>query len=147
MDTKPEGIVFEQAGSSGEAMELIGRIFDVAKPDAVYSEPLVSGDYTVITASELAVSMGAGYGGGGGYTPAEEDDENGEVSYGSGGGGGGGGFGMGRPVAVITVGPDGTEVEPIVDPTKIAIAFFTTFAAMVISLSQVMRFMRTKKLR
>jgi len=147
VDTKPEGIVFEQAGSSGEAMELIGRIFDVAKPDAVYSEPLVSGDYTVITASELAVSMGAGYGGGGGYTPAEEDDENGEVSYGSGGGGGGGGFGMGRPVAVITVGPDGTEVEPIVDPTKIAIAFFTTFAAMVISLSQVMRFMRTKKLR
>jgi len=147
MDKKPEEIIFEQVGSSGEAMELIGRLFDVAKPDAVYTEPLESGDYTVITASELMVSMGAGYGGGGGYTPSAEGDENAETSFGSGGGGGGGGFGMGRPVAVITVGPEGTQVEPIVDPTKIAIAFFTTFAAMVISLSQVMRFMRTKKLR
>ncbi len=146
MDKKPEEIIFEQAGSSGEAMALIGRLFDVARPDAVYMEPLESGDYTVITASELMVTMGAGYGGGGGYTPAEEDDENGGASFGSGGGGGGGGFSMGRPVAVITVGPEGTEVEPIVDPTKIAIAFFTTFAAMVISMMQVVRFMRTKKL-
>ena len=47
---------------------------------------------------------------------------------------------MSRPVAVITVGPEGTKVEPVVDPTKIAIAFFTTFAAMVISLSQVIKF-------
>jgi uncharacterized spore protein YtfJ len=146
MDKIPEEIIFEQVGSPGEAMELIGRLFDVAKPDAVYAEPLESGDYTVITASELVVTMGAGYGGGGGYTPSEEGEENAEPSFGSGGGGGGGGFAMGRPVAVITVGPEGTQVEPIVDPTKIAIAFFTTFAAMVITLSQVMRFMRTKKL-
>jgi uncharacterized spore protein YtfJ len=148
MDKKPEEIVFEQVSSSGEAMELIGRLFDVAKPDVVYTEPLESGDYTVITASELMVSMGAGFGGGGGYSPSEEeDDENAEASFGSGGGGGGGGFAMGRPVAAITVGPEGTQVEPIVDPTKIAIAFFTTLAAMVITLGQVMRFKRTKKLR
>ena len=147
MDKKPEEIVFEQVGSYGEAMELIGRLFDVAKPDAVYTKPLQSGDYTVLTASEMMVSMGAGYGGGGGYNPAEKDDEEVQASYGSGGGGGGGGFAMGRPVAVITVGPEGTQVEPIVDPTKIAIAFFTTLAAMVISLSQVLKFMGTKKLR
>ena len=147
MDKLPEDFVFEQASSPGEAMNLIGRIFDVAKPDAVYSEPLESGDYTVITASELIVSMGAGYGGGSGYSPSAEDDESGETSFGSGGGGGGGGFATGRPVAVITVGPDGTQVEPIVDPTKIAIAFFTAFAAMVITLSQLFRFIRTKKLR
>ena len=146
-DKIPEEIIFEQMGSPGEAMELIGRLFDVAKPDAVYTEPLESGDYTVITASELVVTMGAGYGGGGEYTPSAEGDESGETSFGSGGGGGGGGFAMGRPVAVITVGPEGTQVEPIVDPTKIAIAFFTTFAAMAISMMQVVRFMRTKKLR
>ena len=147
MDKKPEEIVFEQVGSPGEAMELIGRLFDVAKPDAVYTEPLESGDYTVITASESLVTMGAGYGGGGGYSPAAEGDENDAPEFGSGGGGGGGGFAMGRPVAVITIGPDGTQVEPIVDPTKISIAFFTTFAAMAISMMQVVRFMRTKKLR
>ena len=134
MDKIPEEIIFEQVGSPEETMELIGRLFDVAKPDAVYTEPLESGDYTVITASELMVTMGAGYGGGSGFTPSADGDENEETGFGSGGGGGGGGFAMGRPVAVITVGPDGTQVEPIVDPTKISIAFFTTFAAMAISM-------------
>ena len=146
MDEKADGVVFGQLGSSAEAMALIGRLFDVAKPDAVYTEPVVTENYTVITASEVVVSMGAGYGGGGEYDPGEDSDEGGEASYGSGGGGGGGGIATGRPVAVITVGPYGTKVDPIVDPTKISIAFFTTFTAMVISLLQVMRFMRTKKL-
>lgn len=146
MNEKPEEIIFKQLGSPGETMELIGRLFDVAKPDAVYTEPVEAGEYKVIIASELLVSMGAGYGGGGGYNPAEDDDESGGASFGSGGGGGGGGMATGRPVAVITVGPEGTAVEPIVDPTKIAIAFFTTFAAMMITLANTLRFMRKKKL-
>lgn len=147
MDKLGEDFVFEQTGSPGDAMKLIGRIFDVAKPDAVFSEPVTSGDYTIVTASELAVSFGAGYGGGSDYSPSAEGDEGLETSSGSsGGGGGGGGFATGRPVAVITVGPTGTEVTPIVDPTKIAIAFFTTFTAMVVTLSKVFRFARTKKL-
>lgn len=148
MDEKPEAILFKKLGSQEEAIELIGRLFDVAKPEAVYAEPVEVGEYTVLTASELVVSMGAGYGGGGGYNPADDDDDDddGKVSYGSGGGGGGGGIATSRPVAAITIGPEGTTVEPIVDPTKIAIAFFTTFAAMVITLSQTLRFMRKKKL-
>jgi len=36
-------------------------------------------------------------------------------------------------VAAILIGPDGVRVEPIVDPTKIAIAFFTTIGAMFVS--------------
>ena len=33
-------------------------------------------------------------------------------------GGGGGGYTFARPVAAITIGPDGVTVEPIVDATK-----------------------------
>ncbi|MCZ7670108.1 MAG: hypothetical protein M5U34_24495 [Chloroflexi bacterium] len=58
-------------------------------------------------------------------------------SYGSGGGGGGGGSIMARPVAVISIGPKGVRVEPIMDPTKIVIAFFTTMAAVFISLRRI----------
>jgi uncharacterized spore protein YtfJ len=146
MDKRAEEVVFGNLGSSREALELVGRLFDVAKPNAVFTEPVVNGDYTVITASEVVVTMGAGFGGGGGYNPTEDSDESGEDSFGAGGGGGGGGVATGRPVAVITVGPHGTQVEPIVDPTKISIAFFTTFAAMVVTLLQVMRFRDSKKL-
>jgi uncharacterized spore protein YtfJ len=92
------------------------------------------------------VTMGAGYGGGGGFTPTAGEEEQEEADFEAGGGGGGGGFSMGRPVAVITIGPDGTQVEPIIDPTKISIAFFTTIAAMMMFLVQVLRFKRSKTL-
>jgi hypothetical protein len=46
---------------------------------------------------------------------------------------------MGRPVAAITIGPDGVRVEPIVDATKIAIALFTTIGAMALMFSRMMK--------
>jgi len=144
MKDQENDFAFKTLSLPGEVLELIGRLFDVAKPDAVYSKPIVVGDYTVITASELLVSMGAGYGGGGGGSPVNVNEENSEdnSNFNAGGGGGGGGFSLGRPVAAITVGPEGVRVDPIVDPTKISIAFFTTLAAIVMALSQVWRFKR-----
>ena len=65
----------------------------------------------------------------------EEPEMQGE-GVGLGGGGGGGGAAMARPVAVISVGPNGVQVEPVVDPTKIAIAFFTTLGSMFFKLSR-----------
>ena len=119
-----------------EGIELVEKLFDVAEPDAVYSEPVTSGDYTVITACEVSVGMGFGYGFGGGTTPepvgdaAESEDEPPAQGAGIGGGGGGGGGAAGRPVAVITIGPDGVRVEPVVDPTKIVLALCTTLGSM-----------------
>jgi uncharacterized spore protein YtfJ len=119
-----------------EAMELVERLFDVAEPDAVYSEPVFSGDYAVITACEVSVGMGFAYGFGSGTGPTpttEETEEAGEFQEGGvgiGGGGGGGGGAGGRPVAAIIVGPDGVRVEPVFDLTKIALAFFTTLGSM-----------------
>jgi uncharacterized spore protein YtfJ len=63
---------------------------------------------------------------------AAETDEGAEA--GMGGGGGGGGGASGRPVAVISISEDGVVVEPVVDATKIALAFFTALGSMVFML-------------
>jgi len=112
-----------------EAARLIGRLFEVARTDAVFSEPLRQGDATVIVASELSVGMGAGFGGGAGNDPEED----------SGGGGGGGGFALGRPVAVVTIDAQGVRVQPVFDLTKVAIAAITAFGAMFVAYRQMLR--------
>jgi uncharacterized spore protein YtfJ len=128
------------------AAEVVEKLFDVAQPSSVYAEPVTAGDHTVITASEVSIGMGFGIGMGGGEgrgIPKEDTDEEeakieGEGS-GLGGGGGGGGASLARPVAVISVGPEGVQVEPVVDPTKIAIAFFTALGTMFIMRSKMRR--------
>jgi uncharacterized spore protein YtfJ len=108
--------------SQHQAIATLDKLFTVAQSSAVFSTPVKAGDYTVITASEVSVGMGLGFAGGGG------SDEGG--SHGSGGGGGGGGASLGRPVAAIAIGRDGVTVEPIVDVTKLGIAFLTAMGAM-----------------
>ena len=119
-----------------EAMEVLKRLTDVAQPGAVYGEPVTVGDQTVITASEVSVGLGFGYGMGANAEPgsaAEDDDREApaedegqeETTGGFGGGGGGGGGSAARPVAVIHIDSQGVRIEPVVDVTKIALAFLT----------------------
>lgn len=132
------------------SQQILEKFVETARPSSVFAPPLTAGDYTIITASEVYAGMGVGFGGGGGSGPAASEEPIGdqlsaeqppadeELSPGSGVGygGGGGGVTLGRPVAAITIGPDGVRVEPIVDVTKIAIAFFTTVGAMAIMFSR-----------
>lgn len=99
------------------AADIMERFYDAVDVDAVFGEPVRHGDMLVIPAAEVASGSGFAFGGGGGV------DENGEM--GDGAGGGGGGSTMSRPVAVIVVTPDKVHVEPIVDPTKVAVTFLT----------------------
>ncbi len=110
-----------------EAKELIGRLFEVVQPSSVFGSPVQVGERTVITASETWVSMGFGFGFGGcqAVPPEEADDPDENV----GGGGGGGGYAGSRAVAVISVGPKGVSVEPIIDVTKLGLAFLAVFTA------------------
>ena len=133
-----------------QAAELVEKLFAVAQPGAVYSEPVTAEGYTVITASEVSVGMGFGYGIGGGSGEArrrkmgredEPQDEGSEA--GVGGGGCGGGASMGRPVAAITISPEGVQVEPVVDVTKIGLAFFTTIGSMFFMLSKMRKASRS----
>jgi uncharacterized spore protein YtfJ len=133
---------------------ILEKFIETARPASVFAPPLSAGDYTIITASEVYAGMGVGFGGGGGSAPtapeesigdrppAEQptgDDEEIAPGSGVGYGGGGGGVTMGRPVAAITIGPDGVNIEPIVDATKIAIALFTTIGAMALLFSRMMK--------
>lgn len=142
-----EGIklISESIPSQDKANELMEQLIAVADAKSVYSDPVESGEYMVITASEVRVGMGFGFGGGGGFEAEEEQTSQDEESMpGSGYGGGGGGVAFGRPVAAIEIGPQGVRVEPIVDPTKIAIAFFTTFVSMFAMMGRMKRGMSRK---
>ncbi len=142
------GIAVSLIEGQKDAAAVVERLFEVAQPGAVYGEPVTAGDYTVITASEVKVGMGYGFGGGTGTsTEAASIEEEGdagiqdageveEADAGAGGGGGGGGVSGSRPVAAISIGPNGVEVQPVVDVTKIALAFVTALGAMVIAASR-----------
>jgi uncharacterized spore protein YtfJ len=128
------------------AAEVLADLVSVANADRVYSAPVVAGDRTVITAAEVQTGMGFGYGldtgeGGRGTDP----DEKGRVvsrgwgwrhrgEAGARGGGGGGGQAAGRPVAVITIDPDGVRVQPVLDRTKIAVTALLAFGAIGLTL-------------
>ena len=141
-------IIAESVPSQDKANELLEKLAAAADSKAVFSEPVESGDYKVITAAEVTVGLGFGYGGGGavGNVMGVEGEDTPTDNVGIGGGGGGGGMTMSRPVAAIEIGPHGVRIEPIVDPTKIALAFFTTLVSM-FALMGKMRRARRKPLR
>ena len=133
-------IMLEAVTDQKAANELIGKLFDVTRPDAVYSQPVTVGEHTIITASEYMAGMGVGYGSGGGTAPgASKESEEGGDSTGFGGGGGGGGTTLARPVATIIVSPSGVRVEPIIDVTKIAITMFTALGTIAMTLRKMKR--------
>lgn len=122
-----------------ESIKLTERLLEVTEPNVVFSKPAKAGEYTVITASEVAVSLGSGYGFGGAnlFKANEEDSEGKYDAKNGGGGGGGGGVASARPVAVISIGPDGVQVTPVLDRTKFGIALVTTVGSMFLALSRI----------
>jgi uncharacterized spore protein YtfJ len=121
--------------NQAEANAILEKLVNTARPEAAFSTPVTQGEYTVVTASEVFIGMGFGYGsGGGGDDPEEAKAQGRPAGMGYGSGGGGGGTAAARPVATIIIGPDGVRVEPIVDVTKVALAFFTTLGTMFLML-------------
>ena len=148
MDQSYDRIAAAAASSQDQAARMLERLMDVAQPESVYSEPVVSGSYTLITACEVTAGVGFGFGigAGSGNVPAseqtEEKAEAGGQGTGAGGGGGGGGGSMARPVAVITISPEGVNVEPVVDVTKLGLAMFVTAGSMLMMLARMARLSR-----
>ncbi len=94
----------------------LSKLVITASADAVFGEPVVNGETTVIPCSEVAIGMGMGSGRG----PMDEQGNS------TGNGSGGGGGARGRPVAAIIINQDEVRVEPILDLTKIVLASLTT---------------------
>jgi len=113
--------------SIAPAQQVMEKFLEAADVKAVYGAPIQHGETLIIPTAEVLSGMGFGLGSGGGDSPQEEGKD---VASGGGGGGGGGGRVFSRPVAVIIADQNGVRVEPVVDPTKIALAFFTTLGFM-----------------
>ncbi len=111
MTEADQGNELEQV--SGRVIEGLASIFGEASPDAVFSRPEQMGEDFVITAAAWERAGGFGFGGGSGTDPGGD--------YGGGAGGGGGGASQGRPVAIIRISNDRTEIRPIIDMTKLAL--------------------------
>jgi uncharacterized spore protein YtfJ len=146
-----------------QSLDLLDKLIATARPNAVFGQPVTGGDYTVISASEVTCGLGLGFGGGGGTSDNEPSDDEIALEGGAseepksqhdltldetasrppmngyGTGGGGGGYSTARPVAAISIGPDGVHVEPVVDVTKIGLAFFTTLGAMALMFSKMQK--------
>lgn len=97
------------------------RLLEAADVSKVYGEPIRHENVMLLPAAEILAIAGFGMGSGGGAAVHQE----GEKSRGSGGGGGGGGRTLARSVAVIVASPEGVEVKPVIDFTKIALAALT----------------------
>jgi len=126
------------AGRGDQASTLahpLDKFMAAANPNVVFSHPVEKGGYTVITASEITAGGGFGYGSGSSRQAGQSD----EIEGAGGQGGGGGGGSSGRPVAVISIGPDGVKVQPIVDVTKLALAAVTAWGAMALFLGRMAR--------
>lgn len=128
MDEEFQKIAEVSLESEKASLELMGKLIDSARPEAVFSKPVKIGEKQVITASEISVGLGFGFGFGSGprmITNLESEGDSVDEETGKGSGGGGGGGAGARPVAVITIEEDEITVQPIIDFTKITLAFLT----------------------
>jgi uncharacterized spore protein YtfJ len=107
--------------------ETLGKFLAVADVDTVYGQPIRKADLTIIPTAEVFSIMGFGVGGG---------HSRPERGAGWNGGGGGGGESFSRPVAVIVAGPDGVQVKPVIDTTKLLLTAFTALGFMVSTLAR-----------
>ena len=136
------------------AAEVLAELISVASADKVFNEPVVAGDRQIITAAEIHTGMGFGYGRstsrrGRAGQGSDSDVKARAASWGRGrrdrgeagprGGGGGGGQATGRPVAVVTIDPDGVQVQPVWDRTKIVVTALTALGAIGVTLIRLRR--------
>jgi len=136
--------VQSMSDTRSESSSLMDKVLIAAKPGSVFSEPITTENQTIITASEVFAGGTLGFGGGAGMgiTPDSElpeDERPPKEGTGFGGGSGGLGGSKGRPVAAIIINPQGVKIEPIVDVTKIGLAFLTTLGAILITLFKMRR--------
>lgn len=118
-DTRSDDDVLERV--AGRIERTLHGLIGPGSTAAVFSEPTQVGDDLVFTAVAWERGGGFGFGAGQGF-----DQEKGS---GSGGGGGGGGGSVGRPVALIRIGPDRTEVKPVLDFTKLGMTLLVSVLA------------------
>jgi len=107
--------------------DTLKEILEKLGVSSVFGDPVRRGDVTIIPVAETKI--GFGYGGGHGkgrcgpmMVKSDEDAEEEDEGFGEGTGRGYGGGGKVVPRGFIKFTPDGVSYEPIVNPTKLALA-------------------------
>jgi uncharacterized spore protein YtfJ len=121
----PADVTMALPKSMDMVKDTMDKFLSAASVNAVYGEPIQSGDALIIPTAEVLSGMGFGMGLGVGNNAAKDEEGKPVQNSGGGGGGGGGGRVLSRPVAVVIASPDGVRVEPVVDVTKVALAALT----------------------
>ena len=122
-------IFLEAVNFPTEGLALLGKLTEAASPEAVFGKPIQQGDTTVITANTVNIGLGYGLGG---FVMGRNEVEKLERDEVNGGGGGGGGASA-RPVAIISIRPEGVEVKPVIDVTQIGLALISAVGALFIA--------------
>lgn len=125
-------LIAQTIDSQQKAFEMMDKLFVAAHADAVFAKPVKAGDYTVIMASEVAA------GGGLGSALVHVNQDKTADPHGGGGAGGGGGS-SGRPVAAIVIGPNGVEIKPVFDRTKVLIGLLAAAGGLLVTFRQLRR--------
>jgi uncharacterized spore protein YtfJ len=110
----------------------------VANVSAVFGEPETVGDKTIIPVAQVSYGFGMGFGEG--KSPAK-DEEEGPTGEGKGVGGGGGA--SVRPLAVLEITPEETNLTSIVDASRIALAGIALMAWFLFLVSRASRRKKT----
>ena len=128
----------EMQPMSVASAEMVNKITAIARVDAVFGQPVQHGNTIIVPCAEVSMGGGMGMGGGPGGKA-----EQGNLTVGMGGGAGGGA--TGRPIAIIVMSPEGVRVQPVVDATKVALAFFTAASFMLVQFVLLLRSARAGK--
>jgi uncharacterized spore protein YtfJ len=122
-----------------DAAQLVDRVIEVTKVDAIFGKPTEREGVTLITCSEQAVGLGGGIG------PAKPTEQ--QKSTGGTEAIGGGAGGRGRPVAVIVLTPSGVTIKPILNLTRVITASLTFTGAFVWMIARMYRSTRQVQLK
>lgn len=138
-----------------KATDAVIQLFANVGVKTSYSAPIEAAGHTIITAAEAFILAGSGLGGGFGSPLTGTDSstdisddaddqktmggDHASVNMSGGGGGGGGGFAFSRPVATIIIDQNTVEIKPIIDWTKIGLAFLTTLGGMIFMWIRIIR--------
>jgi uncharacterized spore protein YtfJ len=120
--------------SLNRLFDLVDKARDTAHVQAVFGEPQVVGDKTLIPVAKVGYGFGLGFG-----SEAEPPEEQGEPAVGGGGGS------SAKPLGVIVVTPDGVCFEETEDSSKIALSGMAMVAFIAYQVAKTLRVFSRRK--
>jgi uncharacterized spore protein YtfJ len=118
--------VMDTTTTTETMVEKIGGLPEKVGAEICFGQPIERDGHTLIPVARVSFGFGMGFGRGAG---AGGGSSNGHAAFGEdegvgeGEGGGGGGGGSSSPVAVIDITRDSVVIEPVIDRTRIRMAY------------------------